>query len=315
MVISIVTFVSFTLVAEAARADGATDPEQLFADATALIAEERWAEAIPKLEEAQRLDPGVGTQFNLAVCYAKTGKLALAWRNFSQVEALARASGKKQREDAARAELDDLRPRIALMAVKVEDVDVMTVRVDGEPVALQDLALVALDPGEHKVEAIAARKKPFELGFAVEAGEQRDVVVPVLPPLETKTEVRTVTNETTNTRRTLGFVAGGIGLAGVAAAAVTGVMLLSAKSTADDRCKPDCVTPTGEVDSEGVDAVQRGRTLLPINAVAWGVAVVGLGVGTFLLLTSGKKPAPRAQAIVVPLADGSGAYSGLRASF
>ena len=55
----------------------------------------------------------------------------------------------------------------------------------------------------------------------------------MLAPLETKTEIRTVTTETTNTRRTLGYVFGSIGLAGVAAATVTGILILSDKSTAD----------------------------------------------------------------------------------
>ena len=53
---------------------------------------------------------------------------------------------------------------------------------------------------------------------------------------------------------------------------------------ADDRCAPQCV------DAEGVSAVTRGKTLLPINAAAWGVAAAGLSVGTYLLLTSGSPP-------------------------
>src|SRR5437868_4120362 len=81
-----------------AFAQDAVDPDQLFTEATQLINDEKFAEAIPKLEEAQRRDPGIGTLFNLAVCYAKVGRLAIAWRSFVQVEALARAAGKKQRE-------------------------------------------------------------------------------------------------------------------------------------------------------------------------------------------------------------------------
>src|SRR4051812_13602224 len=86
-----------------------SDPDKLFGQATTLITEERFAEAIPLLEEAQRLDPGIGTQFNLAVCYEKVGRLAVAYRNFAQVETLAAAAGKTKREEAAREKVAALR--------------------------------------------------------------------------------------------------------------------------------------------------------------------------------------------------------------
>jgi hypothetical protein len=73
---------------------------------------------------------------------------------------------------------------------------------------------------------------------------------------------------------------GGIGAVGAVTAIVTGIVLLRDKSVADEKCKPVCV------DQEGRDAVSTGRTLLPINAVAAGLGIVGLGVGAFLLVTS-----------------------------
>lgn len=296
------------------------DPDQLFRDATALIDEEKYAEALPKLEQAQRLDPGIGTQFNLAICYMNTGRLALAWRNFAQVEILARAAGKKERERAAKEKLEELRPRVAHLVVKVEDRNAVTVRVDGEIVSGSDLGFVPLDPGEHKVEAVAAVQQPFETTVVLSAeGEQQDVVVPVLIPIVTKTEIRTVTRETTNTKRTLGYVFGGIGLAGVVTAAVTGIMILSDKSKADERCKPACVTPNGDLDTAGVDAVNRGKTLLPINVVGWVVGGAGLGVGAYFLLASAKSPNPPApkagQLRFVPVTDGRGAYGVLSTRF
>lgn len=278
-----------------------------------LIAEAKFAEAIPRLEEAQRLDPGIGTQFNLAICYAKTGRLALAWKNFRQVETLAGAAGKKERAEAARVRLEELRPRLANVSVRLAGAGAVTVSVDGEIVPTTDLAFIPVDPGEHKVEVSAPGREPFEEIVVVTAaeGERHEVVVPALAPVETKTEIRTVTEETTNTRRTLGYVFGSIGLAGVAAAAVTGILILSDKSTASERCTPDCVTATGEVDSTGADAVQRGKTLLPINVVAWVVAGAGLGAGAFFLITS-RKQAPRAaRTTLIPSFDARGGGSAL----
>lgn len=293
----------------------AADPDKLFADAMTLVSEDHFAEAIPKLEEAQRIDPGIGTQFNLAVCYAKVGRLALAWRNFTQVEVLAGAAGKKERAEAARAQLEGLRPRVAHVSLRVAAPGAVTVRVDGNVVTPDELSFVPLDRGEHKIEVAAAGRKPFEeTVIVVGEGEGHEVVVPSLSPVEIRTEVRTVTQETSNPRRTLGYVFGAVGLAGVATATVTGILILSDKSTAEERCKPDCVTPTGEVDSRGADAVQRGKTLLPINVVAWVIAAAGLGAGGFFLLTS-RNQTKAAQMTVVSYVDARGGYSVVTASF
>jgi hypothetical protein len=307
-------FLAVLVSATSARAQDALDPDKLFAEAMTLVAEERYAEAIPRLEEAQRIDPGIGTQFNLAICYAKTGRLALAWHNFRQVEVLAGAAGKKERADAARAHLEALRPRVAHVLLRVADPTAVTVRVDGAVVPTEELTFVPLDPGEHKIEVAAAVRKPFEETVSVaREGEEHEVVVPSLAPLETRTEIRTVTEET-NTRRTLGYVLGAVGLAGVATATVTGILILSDKSTADDRCKPDCVTASGAVDGKGADAVQRGRTLLPINVVAWVVAAAGIGAGGFFLLTA-PKPPKAARTTLVPVVDGRGASVGFSTTF
>jgi hypothetical protein len=303
--------VFFSVSNARAQEAAAPDPDKLFAEAMTLVAEERYADAIPKLEEAQRVDPGIGTQFNLAICYAKTGRLALAWRNFRQVEVLAGAAGKKERADAARAMLAELRPHVAHLSLRVADPSAVTVRVDGDVIPTEEHGFVAVDPGEHKIEVAAAVRKPFDETVTITAeGEGREVVVPSLSPLE----IRTVTEETTNARRTLGYVFGGVGLVGVATATVTGILILSDKSTAEERCKPDCVTPTGEVDTQGADAVQRGKTLLPINIVAWVVAAAGIGAGGLFLLTS-RKQTKAARTTVVPFFDAHGGYSVLTTTF
>ncbi|MBS2012249.1 MAG: tetratricopeptide repeat protein [Deltaproteobacteria bacterium] len=271
-------------VAHADPAQGGRDPEKLFAEGSSLIGQGRCAEALPMLEEAQRLDPGIGTQFNIAVCQEQLGRLGSAWRNFERVAELARASGKKQREEAARAKLEELRPRVPRLVIRSEEPFDVTVKVDGIVVAKDAWAFVPVDPGRHHVDAIAPTKTPWSRDVEAPASAQpTEIVVPKLGVVQ---ETRVVTVEGSNGRRTLGFVLGGIGIAGVAAAAVTGVMLLDAKSTADERCKPKCVDASGRFDQEGADAVSRGETLLPINAVAWGIAIVGLGLGTFFVLTA-----------------------------
>ena len=49
--------------------------------------------ACPKFEESQRLDPGLGTLLNLADCYERTSRLALALAPFRRAEGQARRLG------------------------------------------------------------------------------------------------------------------------------------------------------------------------------------------------------------------------------
>ena len=285
---------AFAVVTSSANAHASGDPEKLFAEGSALIGQGRCAEALPMLEEAQRLDPGIGTQFNIAVCQQQLGRLGSAWRNFERVAELARASGKKQREEAARAKLEELRPKVPRIVIRSEEPGDVTVKVDGAVIAKDAWAFVPVDRGKHHVDA------PTE-SSSVEV---------VIPKLSVVQETRVVTVEDSSSgRRTLGFVLGGVGIAGVAAAAVTGIMLLDAKSTADDRCTPRCIDANGRFDQEGADAVSRGETLLPINAVAWGVAIVGLGLGTFFVLTSPSSKRNTAFAPTFTAGRGGGAFA------
>lgn len=297
--------------APAARADD-SDPEQLFTQASALMEAEKYDQALPKLLEAQRLDPGIGTQFNIAVCYEKLGRLGTAWRNYSEVAQLARASGKKSREDAAREKLAKLEKRVPAFVIKSQGTGDLTVKIDGAALKREEWTFYPVDPGEHEIVATASAKRPWTTKAQTpQEGQRAEIVVPALE-VAIDTKLVTVTKETTNTKRTVGFIAGGIGLAGLAVAGVTGFMALDAHATAEKDCtldNPDDPTRKRCVTAEGRDAVSRGETLLPINAIAFGVGIVGLAAGAFLILTSGKKAEPAKTAIVPAVGPSSGFLS------
>ncbi len=284
---------SLALVFSAVPARAAEDPELLFSEGNALMEQDKYAEALERFERAQRLDPGVGTQFNIAVCHQKLGHLAVAYRNFVEVQRFAHAAGKTQREDAAKQKLEDLTPKLSYLVIASQDPEDVLVRVDSEIIDKAAWSFIPVDAGTHRIEASAPNRKSWVSDVAAPpSGQHADVMVPVLLTVEGKTV--TVTKETTNTKRTAGYVVGGVGVVGLAAAGVTGLMILDAKSTANKHCNqpPDnhCVDPTtGFQDKTGTDAVTQGKTLVPINWVAWGVGVAGIGVGAFLSLTSGKK--------------------------
>jgi hypothetical protein len=276
-----------------AQQPAARNPDELFREGLALMGDEKFAEALAKLEAAEALDPGIGTQFNIGICYEKLGKLGTAYRNFASVQQLAHASGKTAREENARLRLEELRPRLSVVALTLtETATDTTLKVDDVVVPRSDWASYPIDPGTHKVDAVAPERRPWTAPFAAPApGQRLEIKVPVLASSK-QTNVVTVTRETTNGRRTLGFILGGVGVAGVVAATVTGILLLSDKATADRLCNPHCLNADGTLNQHGVDTVDQGKTLLPINAVAWGVAAAGLGAGAYLILTSTKKVSP-----------------------
>lgn len=305
-----------TLLLLSPLAYAADDPEALFTEGSALMDEGRFADALTRFERAQRIDPGVGTQFNIGVCHQRLGHLATAYRHFVAVAQVAKASGKKAREDAALQKIAEIRPKLPYLVLTSQEPGEIVVKIDGDAVDRSGWSFIPVEPGAHRVDVTASMKKPWSTTVMAPAeGKSQSVVVPALD-----VERVTVTKETTNTRRTAAFVVGGVGALGLATGIVTGVMVLNAKATAEERCKAPpsnrCAGPDGKLDSEGADAVSTGKTLLPINLVAWGVGVVGLAVGTYLFVTSSKpnEPSPKTTGALhwLPTLDVSPSGAGIR---
>src|SRR4051812_4594743 len=103
-----------------ARAQAAADPaaaQALFDEAMALMKADKFAEACPKLEASLRLDPAMGTEFNLAGCLERQGQLAKAWAHFVNVADAARAAKQHEREKGARQRAQALEPRLPRLTV------------------------------------------------------------------------------------------------------------------------------------------------------------------------------------------------------
>lgn len=187
-----------------ATADQRAAAQALFDDARRLMGEKKYGDACPKLEESQRLDPGLGTLLNLAECQALTGRTASAWANFLEAAYQAKAAGQTKRENTARARAAALEPRLSRLTIlavtgpagghpqtpggKVE------IKRDGVVVASSLVGTaVPVDPGEHVVSATAPGKKAWESKVTVKAdGHSFTVSVPQLEdaPAEPPPEVK-----------------------------------------------------------------------------------------------------------------------------
>lgn len=162
--------------------EGAAAAETLFDNARRLLDDAKYAEACPKLEESQRLDPAVGTLLYLALCYERTGRIASAWSTYRAAHSTATQTGQHARAKIARQHAAELEPRLPKLVLRVQPnapSDLQLTRngsVVGRAVWGQT---IPVDPGAHVIEAKRAGTTAFSTTVRVESGELRSIDVPV----------------------------------------------------------------------------------------------------------------------------------------
>jgi hypothetical protein len=290
------------LAAPTARAQSAgrnpAAAQALFDEARRLMDSEQYQQACPKFRESFDLDPGGGTLLNLADCYERQGLSASAWSTFKDARVLAERDGRKDRVKYASEHIGLLESKLAYLTVRVPEESRtlgMKVSVDDAPIgeAAWGVAL-PVDPGKRVVRAEAPGKQAFERSIDVpQATLVREALeIPALKDAVPERGPQVVAapvlsddgggapEEPRDARATAGWIVGGVGLV---ALGVGGYFGLSAMSHWDDRnqhCRGGC-TPEAKVD--GDDA----KSAANLATVGVGVGLAGLGVATFLLLTSG----------------------------
>lgn len=228
--------------AQSARADNVA-AEALFADAKKLMDSGKFAEACPKLEESQRLDPGMGTQFHLAYCYEKVGKTASAWSLYLEVAGAAKAVGQVERERVSRASAATLEKKLSRLIIQVPaPADGIAIKRDNTDVSRVLWGTpVPIDPGEHIIVATAPNKKTWENKFTIgENAENKTVEVPAMedgPKSAPIGDNKKAQNAgPTFRRRSKGMMAGGIIMMSIGAPVfvVGGLVFLACDAKACD---------------------------------------------------------------------------------
>jgi tetratricopeptide (TPR) repeat protein len=302
----------------AAQAPGpASDPvaaEALFDQARQLMEQGKYAEACPKLEASQRLDPGVGTLLNLGDCLERVGRTASAWERFREAAAAAVAGAQAEREAIARGRAAAIEPRLCRLAVRVEgaaDVPGLALERDHVPFdrALWNEAL-PVDPGEHDVRATAPGKEPWSGSAHLEsgacAGGTETIHVPVLqeahpPPLAWGAAPVPTRMTRWGLQRELALVAVG---AGVLLLGTSGALAIDASvsySNAKDQCLAHGCPSSAQQSGASAGNVADFATAA---LVAGGAAAV---LGGILWFTAPKHPLA-----ITPMATFTGAGLTLR---
>jgi len=173
----------FSGVAHSQERDPAA-AQALFDQARELIRQGKFAEACPKFQESNRLDPGIGTQFNLADCYEQSGRVASAWAAFLEVASQARATGQAEREKAATKRAEKLQARLPRLAINVPEASKtpgLEIRRNGMLVGSAQWGTpVAVDPGEIELTANAPGKQTLRQTLRAEEGKTTSYNLPLL---------------------------------------------------------------------------------------------------------------------------------------
>ncbi len=159
--------------------------EALFDDAIKLMKAGHHTEACPKLEESQRMDPGIGTLLYLGECYENVGRTASAWATFREAASRAGAEGQNERLKNATERASRLEPKLSYLTIQVAP---ETRALPGLSVKLGQTQLgseffgvaTPVDPGESRVEVAAPGHASFSAALTVEAGGRYQLSVPAL---------------------------------------------------------------------------------------------------------------------------------------
>ncbi len=301
----VLTF-ALALPAHAQAGGNRVAAEALFNEGRSLMAKGKFKDACPKFEASQQLDPGLGTQLNLAECYEKLGKTASAWAEYKEAIPLARASGSKVRQDLATGRAEALESRLSTMTIRamgVEDSAALDIRRDGVRVLPAELnSAIPIDPGTHTVEASAPGKKKWSSTFEVGDAAKLAVEVPTLdsdsnapavekpsaapPPVEAPPDAGTSAHSGSG-QRTVAVVIGAVGVVGLGLGTVFG---LQAKSNWNDS-KSHCTAFPYGCDKEGTDLHSSANSKAAVSTVAFIAGGVALAASAVLWFSAdtGKK--------------------------
>jgi hypothetical protein len=177
------------------------------------------------------------------------------------------------------------------------------VRVDGVELGEGSFDMpLPMDPGRHELSlAVREGAAPELRRFSLREGEHSELPVRLTSasaPVEAPSAEAASPVDSYAARRRWAYVAGGVGLGGVAFGTVTGIVTLNKKSTAQANCNDELEA----CNSAGVEANETGKTFAALSGLGFGVGVLGLAAGAYLLLTAPSLPStPRsAEAQLAP---------------
>jgi tetratricopeptide (TPR) repeat protein len=255
------------------------DAERLFAEGKRLLAKKQYSKACAAFAESFAIDPAIGTQLNLGLCYEKWGRWVDAFRAYTEAARLAR-------------EADD--DRFSRIRQQLER--------DGKPFGSPNEE-IAVEPGSHTLVARVPGQANISEELDLSAG-QREVIEldvprrgaprPTVEPTTAEDDEPEPTVAASPSTRNRGRLVAGIGLTATGAASLGIASYIALDARAQYRAAAvDCpggMCTTQEAADLTNEAHQRARQMTYV--FAGGLALTA--IGTYLIATSKRAPAERA---------------------
>lgn len=290
-----------------------------FREARRLIDANDCASALLHLERSLAREPSVGARMSMAECQEKTDAVK-AWRSLAEASLFA-YTNHDDRLPQVEARMGQLERRAGTFHLGLAPADLvragLDVRIDGRPVDrfLLRRGIVAVEPGEHTVEASAPDRGTFTWkGSAPVPGASVlvPIEIPAKPPAPPPPTIGPSTREPSppkpihvanaiespprvrrddawTTRRAVGFTIGAVGIVGIAVGTAFGIVAFGRASDLDDACGGDrsrCQVPASSVAS----IRESASTAAAASTVSLVVGGAALATGAVLVLWGPSRP-------------------------
>jgi hypothetical protein len=289
------SFMFVSLLCATAVADKDKDrADVLFKQGRKLMGDKRYAEACPALEESFKLDPGIGTQMNIAKCYAEWGKLARAYHAYVKAEDIAKQENdpRASRIHEFVVETDKEVPRLTIRLPAGASPSGLSVTIDGVAIDASELGKPQLvDPGPHNVEyssdggAKKSKVVPVERGADLTVTLDGTQGADTDHPRDHEAGSHHRTPSPSDPGRNQKLIAYGTAGVGGALILISSYMALSARSKYNDALSAHCMNMKDMCDQQGLTATHDARHEANVATVLFllGGAAVGGGVALYLL--------------------------------
>ena len=272
---------------------------KLFAEALRDQQEQRLDAALETFQRVRDVRDTPAVEYRIGTCLEGLGRLADATAAYDAAIHLAEgdptaadvAAGARERNEALSKRVAHL--TLTLSSHAPQDAEV---RVDGKPRPAGD---VVLDPGSHRVEAMARGAAPFQSDVTLSEGGRVSLTVPMdppapsprppFPPLPPAGGERGAGADGSSSA-TWGWISLGTGGVLVAASVTSFLLRESDIRTANRDCPGGgCV---GGISAEAQAATTHARLEGPLGYALGGAGILAAGLGLYLVVSSsGRAPA------------------------
>jgi hypothetical protein len=282
----------------------AEEADKKFQEGQKLIEQGDFDSALVRFRESHDIVARPDSSLMIARVLRDTGQLVEARAEFEKALTEAKAAGAKYKTTLADAKRDLADIDATLVRLNIELVNAppgTTLSIDGEPVTQDISKPVLVTPGSLQIVAQTPAGKEAGQRVNVTAGESKKVRLvfpgagappaakPTAKPQSKPPPSSFVMADSSASSsggfpmRTMSYVAGGVGVAGLAVFGIFGAMSNSKFSDLEDSCPDGHCTPDRQGD---IDDGKQFQTIANIGLI---VGVVGVGAGVTLFILSGSQ--------------------------